>query len=172
MKNLFKVSFLIIALFITGSLQAQEFEAIKVSGIAVVHYTQGTKTNIKVTVAGMPRKDVITKVENGVLIVTTRGNHSGETIDVQVTAPAVKTIEVDDAAEFYSKKIIKAEALKIAVHGSGAAEVKLDVENLSVYMNGGDLRLAGKVNKQKVTRSQRSEHGELDDYFLTVRESK
>lgn len=153
-------------------LQAQNFHTIKVSGLAVVHYTQGNATNIVTKVSGMPQKDVITKVENGVLLITTQGQHNGESIDIQVTNPGIHTVDVGGTSQFYSRGVIQADHLKIAVHHVGAAKVKVDVKQLNIYMNGGDLDITGVAQRQKIKRSRRSERGTLKDENLKIMEDK
>jgi len=126
------------------------FHTLKVSGLAVVHLSKGATKTATVEVSGMPMEDLITEEKNGVLTVTTRGQHSGEQIRVLVSAPTLKSIEVGGAAELYSKETIQAEALDISVVDVGAAWLDVDVDKINIHMKGGDLTITGTADEQYI----------------------
>ncbi len=146
------------------------FHTLAVSGLAVVYLSHGETGKARLTVSGMPIEDVITRVEGGVLTVTTRGQHNGESIKVYVSSPALKAISVDGAGILYSENTLRADRLEISLLGNGAAKLDVDARNLKVNMNGGDLELTGKARRYEVFNLENSSHGRLLNSDLSVGE--
>ncbi len=126
------------------------FHSLVTNGLAVVYLSSGEKNTVSVEVSGMPIKDLITKEKDGVLTITTRGNHNGEKISVHISSPSLKYIEVGGASELYSNDPIKAENLEIAVTDAGAAWLEVEVGLVDIRMEGGDLSITGKAVEQKI----------------------
>ena len=68
----------------TESREVEKFTALKISGLAEVIITQADEQKLVVKVSGMPIEDVVTIVENETLIITTKGFHRGESVQVFV----------------------------------------------------------------------------------------
>jgi hypothetical protein len=146
------------------------FHSLAVSGLAVVYLSHGETGKARLEVSGMPIEDVITQVEGGVLTVTTRGQHNGESIKVYVSSPALKAIAVDGAGILYSENTLRAGRLEISLLGSGAAKLDVDAGDLKVNMNGGDLDLTGKARSYEVFHLENSSRGRLLNPGLHVGE--
>ncbi len=147
-----------------------EFHTLAVSGLAVVYLSHGETGKARLEVSGMPIEDVITTVEGGVLTVTTRGQHNGESIKMYVSSPALKVISVDGAGQLYSENTLRAGRLEISLLGSGAAKLDVDAQDLKVNMNGGDLDLTGKARHYQVFHLENSSRGRLLNPGLSVGE--
>ncbi len=147
-----------------------EFHSLHVSGLAVVYLSQGETSKAKLAVSGMPIEDVLTTVEGGILTVTTRGQHNGESIKVYVSSPSLRSISVDGAGQLYSENTLRAKRLEVSLLGNGAAKLQVDVQDLRVNMNGGDLDLTGKARSYQVFNQENSSHGRLSNNGLSVGE--
>lgn len=145
-----------------------KFESIQVSGVAKVYFTQEETKEITMVVSGDPYPQVVRKVNNGVLEIYTKGEARNEVVEVFVSNPTLKSVVVADRAEFHSTNDIKSETLEITVDDVGSADLTIDVEKLSIHMDGGDLKISGKTNEQHITRSKDSDRGSLESNGLVV----
>ncbi len=128
-----------------------EFHSLVVSGLAEVYLSEGPLPNVTVHVAGMPVDDVIVRSTDGILLVSTKGNHNGESVKVYVNYRTLNSIEVSGAANLYTQKTIQGENLKIQVYDAGNAEVDVSVDELIIDLkNAGDLKITGKAGRQQV----------------------
>ncbi|MBK7872565.1 MAG: sigma-70 family RNA polymerase sigma factor [Saprospiraceae bacterium] len=147
------------------------FQALKVSGLAVVHLSKGATKSARVEVSGMPIEDLVTEEKDGVLTITTRGQYSGETINVFISTPSLKSIEVGGAGELYSKETIKADKLEISVVDVGAAWLNVEVSDVTINLKGGDLTISGTADRQHVRSIGRdASRGTLDNQQLKLKE--
>lgn len=144
-----------------------EFHSLQVSGLAVVYYAPGETTTARVEVSGMPIDDLITRSENGVLTITTRGTHNGEKIKVFVSSPSLKYIEVGGNAILKTEDAIQGNTLKVTVQSNGSADIDVNVKNLEIEtIEAGDLFIRGVTQSQKVISVAQS--GTLDKDKLVV----
>ena len=147
------------------------FNTLVVSGLAVVHLSRGETKTARVEVTGMPIEDLITKEENGKLIITTRGEHSGEIIKVNISAPTLEGIEVKGSAELYSKDTILGDDLGIIVSDAGSAKLDINTTSVNIMLSGGDLEISGKTGEQNVMRSGDYSRGTFDASKLEMVEN-
>lgn len=143
------------------------FKSINMSGLAVAYFNQGPK-DIKLKLTGIQPTDVVTEVRKGVLYVSTIGNHNGEDIKIYISNPTIQKIELDDVAEFYCAEAINAQKLRLIVNDHSSARLSVDTKDLSINMNGGDLRIKGKTKTLQIENNDKTEHGSLNDYELIV----
>ena len=137
------------------------FKKLKVAGLAVVYLSEGNSDKVKLEVSGMPITDVLTTSENDVLTITTNGNHSGESIRVEVEVKELSEIEIADAGEIYSESPINGDILTISTVDVGAAWLNVKADYLIVNMAGGDLDVSGKVDRMDVFYYKDSSRGTL-----------
>jgi hypothetical protein len=151
--------------------ELDKFSALEVSGLAEVIITQADTQKIEVRVSGMPITDVITKVENDILVITTKGFHRGESVKVFVNYNQLNSISVSGSAEVTGTNIlntrqmivttnragdikdlvIKADNLIVNINGAGNANLSVEVEYVSIEMNdAGDLKIRGIAKNQKI----------------------
>jgi hypothetical protein len=169
----------------TESRAVAKFTALEISGLAEVIITQSSKQKLVVKVSGMPITDVITKVENETLIITTKGFHSGESVQVFVHYTQLKSIRTSGSAELTGTNTlntqqmivttngagdikdlaIKADTLNVSINGSGNANLDVEVESIVMEMNdAGDLNIQGIAKQQHLTSS--SSRGTLSNADL------
>ncbi|GAB5524901.1 MAG: hypothetical protein Roseis2KO_27730 [Roseivirga sp.] len=154
----------------TEQRSVQSFDRVRVSGLAVVYYSQGPEKDLRLEVSGMPIEDVITEVKQGELHVYTSPEKTfiGESIKVHVSSPAIKSIFVDDAAEFKGQTQITEETLKVSSFGAGAVELGVDVDRLHLVMDGGDIDVEGKATMERTDFLNDANDGQLDQSGLKV----
>ena len=152
----------------TEEREIPEFHTLIAKGVAVVYISTGKHQRAKLVVRGMPIEDVTTQVRDGVLMVDTRGNPQGESIEVYVSSPNLKEIEVGGAAEIYSDHKITADDLKVSSTDVGAAFLNVNANNLMVTMSGGDLELKGETKYLDILYERGAERGTLDYWNLKV----
>lgn len=144
------------------------FHSLKVSGVAVVYLFNGNSEYAELEVKGMPVEDVITKVDKGVLSITTLGEPQGEEIKILLQVPDIKSIEVDGAGEIYTSETLKANQLKIISKGVGAAWLDVDTQEVNIQMQGGDLNISGRTSKKILSTPKNVGVGTLTDDKLKV----
>ncbi len=169
--------------------EVDEFHVIDAGGLAEVYLQPGVEQQVRVEVRRIDLEDVITRVEDGVLTVSTVGNHSGETVRVHVVYTQLDGVHVSGAAEVHAEGVleadtvevstngagdikslsVKANSLYISINNSGNAEIEVDTDELFIEMHdNGDLRVRGATNRQNV-RSFGS-RGTLSNGGLEIRD--
>jgi hypothetical protein len=167
-----------------------EFHAVDAGGLVEVYLQPGDETSVRVRVRRIDFDEVITRVEDGVLVVSTVGNHRGETVRVHVTYTQLDGVHVRGAAEIHAEGVLEADTVEVSTHGAGDikslavkadrldisinnagnADIEVDTDSLFVEMHdAGDLRITGVTNRQNV-RSFGS-RGSLNNGRLEIREN-
>jgi hypothetical protein len=155
----------------TEEREVSKFKSIDISGLAEVFITNAKTEGVVVKVSGMPISDVITRVDEGTLIVSTNGYHSGESVKVYVNYVQLNSIHITGSAEVTGTNTlvadelllttgdsgdinsldIKAHHLTVRINDSGNADLNVDVVTLDVLMNdAGDLSIRGKAKTQNI----------------------
>lgn len=144
------------------------FHTLIVDGLAVVYLTDKDQDRARLEVTGMPIEDVVTEVKSGVLTVTTRGQHSGESIKVYVSSEQLKEISVGGSSELLPEATVKANKLSVKVLDNGYAWVKVAVNELTVIMQGGDLNIDGSANTRLLLDKDPEHRGTLQEADLEI----
>ena len=165
--------------------EVKMFRSLDISGLAEVFITQADTQDIVVKVSGMPITDVITRVEEGTLFITTKGFHRGESVEVYVTYVNLEKIGISGSAELTGSNTLNADSLlittaaagdikslkiaakslSVSINGAGNADLDVEVESIDIVMSGsGDLSVKGSAKLQKF-RSNNS-HGTLNNADL------
>ena len=151
----------------TESREVKAFNEIVVGGLVNVEIKQGEQAGIEVSAYGIDLEDIITKVKDGILIVTTSGNHRGESISIEVTYETLTAIKTSGAATIKTDGPVIADSLIIEITDSGDAKLELDVKELNVQMQGnGNLQLKGLAHVQNF--KSHGGGGRLDNSDLRV----
>lgn len=130
------------------------FTKIEAGGLVNIELIQGDKHQVKIWAKGIALSDILTKNTKDTLIVTTQGNHRGETIRIQLTYVELSEIKTDGAANIKAPNAIAADTLNIFIASNGDADLNLDVGNLNVDMRGnGNLTLKGRAKSQNIKSS-------------------
>jgi hypothetical protein len=136
----------------TESREVPDFNKIEVGGLVNVQIEHGDKTEIKVRAYGIDMQDIVTKVDNGTLLLTTKGFHSGESILITVVYTELVALKTSGSATIKTKGVLTAELINIEITDAGDANLELDVKKLKIDMRGnGNLRLAGQAVSQSLT---------------------
>ncbi|MCE7997032.1 MAG: hypothetical protein HEP71_34050 [Roseivirga sp.] len=154
----------------TENRSVKSFDRIKVSGLAKVFYSQGPEKELRLEVSGVPLEDIFTEVKDGELHVFSHPDKAfkEESIKVYVYSPSIKSIEVDDAAEFIGQTQIIEDELQVSSLGDGSVELGVDVGRLHIIMDGGDIDLEGKAVMQRTDLLNDANSGTLYQRGLNV----
>jgi hypothetical protein len=127
------------------------FTKIEASGLVNIELIKGDKHQAKIWAKGITLSDILTKHTKDTLILTTLGNHRGDTIRIQVTYVELTEIKTDGAAYIKASSAVTADTLNIFIAGNGDADLNLDVKNLNVDIRGnGNLTLKGRAQSQNI----------------------
>ncbi len=151
----------------TEERQLSEFERIEVGGLVNVVLVKGTSPKAKVNAFGIDIEDIITEVSEGVLTVTTRGFHSGETILVMVNYTKLSGIKTAGSATIGTDGEIVSDHLDVWITDSADADLEVNVGRLSARMeDSGNLRLTGHAERQSIVSNGSA--GSLNNAGLQV----
>ncbi|NJB70225.1 hypothetical protein GGR42_000687 [Saonia flava] len=138
-------------------------ETIKVGGVTEVYFThEPSKEKIQKIVSGKPAPEIIINYKDGLLEIDTKGEAQKEVVKVYVSSLNLKDIIVDDAAQFHSVNIIKVKSLSITVNDYAAADIMVDIEDLNIKMDGGDLDVYGQSKNLFILKGNDHERGTLN----------
>ncbi len=150
-------------------MKLNNFSAIEVSGLAQIYLSEGTETNARLEVSGVPINDVKVIVEEGTLHISTRGDYNGESIKIYITYIKIEKLLVTDSAEIFSNGPIKTNSLEISSLDAGKAVLDIDVNLVKILMkDSADLTLTGYAKNQKI--SSRSKNGKFDNSGLQLKQ--
>jgi len=131
------------------------YDRIQVFGSTDVELIAGTEGQLTVTADENLLEYIETSVENYVLTITLKNNHSYNTkIPMKVLVPIqeISHLSVKGSGDISSKILIKGQNLTMNVAGSGDISAEVDNEYLTVAVIGsGDIELKGKANKFSAT---------------------
>lgn len=135
--------------------------SVSVASVVDVHYTQGTTASIRVKAPANIIDKVMTEVKGSQLKVWLDGNFylkNDDDIDVYLTLPNLKKVDVVGSADFEAEGKVKASALTLTVAGSGDIYMKsVECDQLTATVAGsGDIdidRLKARQTKWSVAGS-------------------
>lgn len=151
--------------------EVEKFTALEISGLAEVIITQASEQKVEIIVSAMPITDVVTKVENETLIITTKGVHRGESVQVFVNYNQLNSISTSGSAELTGTNTlntqqmfvttnsagdiedltIKADKLTVSINGNSNANLDVEVDSIDIQMNdAGDLNIQGIAKSQQL----------------------
>lgn len=128
------------------------FSKIEVNKGANVTITQSDEEYIEVFTDGCPTSDVLTSVEEGVLLVKMRKRTPGSAVKVKVYCKDLAAVEVNRGATIATETLFVRRG-KFSVDAGGNTEVTLDidVDELVVDANTSRIKIEGKAAKQSVS---------------------
>lgn len=137
----------------------ENFDKIAASTGVTVIIEQGSPTDIEVETDDNLMQYVITKVENGTLIVKIEGNiNTMSSIDVRVRMSSIAGLESSSGSRISSKNTIKGTSIKVKSSSGSEIDAVLEYENVNCESSSGStITVAGKVLKLETASSSGSE---------------
>lgn len=155
----------------------QDFTRVMMAGVGRLEITQGSEEKLVVEADEAILPHLITRVENGTLILgeTKPGTifTNMEDITYTLTVKTLEGISLSGLGDVQSKPLT-ATRMEIQVSGSGNIEIEdLQAETLTVQISGlGSARVAGKVTRQEVSISGSGDYDapdlESEDMIATI----
>jgi hypothetical protein len=139
---------------------SEDFKSVEVSNAIDMVVEQANQAEIIVEADDNLQKDIITKVENGVLKISCKYNNfiNVKSRTVRVKMPIIEGLEASSASTIKSKNILKGE--NILVRTSSAAEMNLSLEFDSISCktsSGSSINIEGKALKLETRASSGSD---------------
>ncbi|HLO73584.1 MAG TPA: head GIN domain-containing protein [Flavobacterium sp.] len=137
----------------------ENFDKISSSTGVTVIVEQGTPTDIEVETDDNLMQYVITKVENGTLIVKIEGNiNTMSSIDVRVKMNSIVGLEASSGSSITSKNTLKGNTIAVKSSSGSEIEAVLEYENVSCESSSGsNITVSGKTLKLETASSSGSE---------------
>ena len=135
-----------------------DFKNVSVSNAIDVVIIQSDSTEITVEADDNLQKDIITKVENGTLIIKCKYNSFGDvTKRVTVKMPVVNKLEASSAATIKTQKVILGEEIDLEASSAASIDVNIESDNISCDSGSGStITVQGKALKIKTSASSGS----------------
>lgn len=138
---------------------ATSFEKIASSSGITVIVEQGSPTSIEVETDDNIQQYVITKVENGTLIVKVEGNiHTESPINVSIKMPIITGLESSSGSTISSKNKLKGTEISLTTSSGSEIEAVLEYEKVSCdSSSGSNITVSGKALNLQTSTSSGSE---------------
>lgn len=143
----------------TSTRNLEDFNKLKVSGIANIILKKGDKTSAKVALEGdITNEDLITEVRNKTLYISLRKNKRARyrniDIDIELTFRQLGAIELSGAVSLKSETVIKTGNFYLENNGAGSLKLTLDTQHLTCNLSGAsNIRLEGNTKRLEVNLS-------------------
>lgn len=128
------------------------------SGITVI-VEQGSPTSIEVETDDNIQQYVITKVENGTLVVKVEGSiHTESPINVTVKMPTITSLESSSGSTISSKNTLRGTEISLTTSSGSEIEAVLEYEKVSCdSSSGSNITVSGKALNLQTSTSSGSE---------------
>ncbi len=167
---------------LSGGLTAQEtrdlkpFHSIGISISADVYYTPGNSHEIKIEGNEKDVKDLITKVDGGILKIKYEDwKIKRSKLTIYITSKELEKVAVSGSAKFRSEKPVSSEEFTISISGSGTVQfASLESEEMEVKISGSGDALLDKGSAEemelKISGSGKlvAEHFEVSEFGASI----
>ena len=128
------------------------------SGITVI-VEQGSPASVEVETDDNIQQYVITKVENGTLVVKVEGSiHTESPINVSIKMPLIKGLESSSGSTISSKNTLRGTEISLTSSSGGEIEAVLEYEKVSCdSSSGSNITVSGKALNLQTSTSSGSE---------------
>ncbi|MEL1254939.1 head GIN domain-containing protein [Flavobacterium sp. DGU38] len=135
-----------------------DFKNVSVSNAIDLVIIQSDSTEITVEADDNLQKDIITKVENGTLIIKCKYNSFGDvTKKVTVKMPVINKLEASSASTIQTEKVILGEDINLEASSAASIDVNIESDNISSDSGSGStINIQGKALKIKASASSGS----------------
>ena len=174
MKHLIILILLLNFSIIRASADAREkrdvatFTSISLGVSATVHLKQGSPQSVKLEGDRDDLEEIETEVSSGKLRIRRKSDNwfnwsSSGSVHIYITVKDIDGLSVSGSGKMMSETVIKSEALRLSVSGSGDLVLDIDAAEVNSSVSGsGDLELRGKCRYNKLTISGSGEIDALD----------
>lgn len=131
---------------LTDIRKVDDFSIIKVSGVQLLSVEQGSDCQVKVTADDNVIRQVLTYTRDGVLIVENRSSMKGVNIEVFVTMPDIRLMEVQNRVKVDFPGSFGIHDFDLRLMGSGSVSISNMVSDgkINLYTQGsGNVRIGG-----------------------------
>jgi hypothetical protein len=129
------------------------FQKLKISGSVSVLYTNSDTLNLKVSADENELEGVVTKVENGILIIENKGTYKSP-VTIYLRNNHLTNIETAGATSFKITNTIKEDSLDVSVSGASRQTINGDIKKINCFQNGASsLVVSGKSDMVNLTLS-------------------
>lgn len=145
LMTLIFIGFSIFAQVETQSRNVDAFSGIHQATSADVFITKGSTQSVKVKADSEKINDIITEVEDGVLIIKTKKNFRYiKTLEVYITMPSLDHLKNSGSGDFSIEGPMEGNNVVFKINGSGDIDAELAVDNLQLSISGsGDVKFSG-----------------------------
>ena len=135
--------------------QVGAFDQIKVSRGMNVYITQGSPAKVVVIADSNLHEFIVTKVENGVLKITTKENiRWAEEKKVMVTVEKLTGVDANSGANIWSQNQIKSDNLKLEANSGANLTLDVDAGSLNAdCSSGANIKLSGLAKEAELGTS-------------------
>ncbi|WP_231638200.1 head GIN domain-containing protein [Piscinibacter sakaiensis] len=144
-----------------GAFAPGEFDAVAISGVADVRFTQGPAEQVVVEGDEATRQSVTVELRGRTLQIRPSGSWrfwSGQRPQIAVTARQLTRVSISGAADWVAASPVEADRLTVSIAGSGNARFdQLQARQLNFNVSGaGDGRVAGRTDELSLSIAGRS----------------
>ncbi|MHC0442627.1 head GIN domain-containing protein [Flavobacterium sp. 3-210] len=136
-----------------------DFKKVSVSNAIDLVIVQSDSTEIVVEADDNLQKDIITKVENGTLVISCKFSsfRNVTTKKVTVKMPVIDKLEASSAATVQSKNVIQSQDIDLETSSAATMTVNVESDNISAESgSGSSISVEGKALKIKTSASSGS----------------
>ncbi|MBS7255590.1 head GIN domain-containing protein [Flavobacterium branchiicola] len=133
-----------------------DFKNISVSNAIDLVIEQSDSTEIKVEADDNLQKEIITKVENGTLVISCKFNSYRNVTMKKVTVkmPKIEKIEASSASSVHSKNVLTGENVQLEASSAASMDVNVESDNIALDSDSGSsINITGKALKVKTSVS-------------------
>jgi hypothetical protein len=130
-----------------------QFSSLEVSGATNVQFRQGDSSNVKVVGNEAELANVLTTVENGILVVRGKGSFKN-TYKVYVTGPVLKQITASGASKVSLADTLRTDVINLNVTGASTVKGAVKSKSIDISVSGASVvELTGSTRDLKGTVS-------------------
>jgi hypothetical protein len=136
-----------------------DFTNVKVSNALDLVIVQSDSTEIVVEADDNLQKDIITKVENGTLIIHCKFSsfHNVTKKTITVKMPIINKLEASSAASVRTKNVIQGQDINLETSSAASMDVNIESDNISADSGSGStINIEGKALTAKTSASSGS----------------
>lgn len=132
--------------------ETPDFSGVDAGGVFNVFLTQAPVCSVELETEGVDPDDIITKVKNGVLVLSVDGSlPRGARVTVKLTAPFFNSIKASGVVNVKSTNTIEHEVFQLDVSGASKIDMDLVTEQLKSDISGAsNVYVRGKATMHKV----------------------